>query len=417
MDPSLRRIRVPASVLALALLAHTAFAEPAQMETVELVPEDRAGWSVSNLFAPFAGLLRGDPDYWYETRVLEIDTTPPGAILDLFYVRSNFQKGYEQADAPVRVILPSRVEAGPRDGLTIRALLDGHRQQEVHVPIRSSQRQVMIDLEPLPNQLQALTHVYLGGRASLTFITDEALTFRVQKESQGFQLVLTETGIAPGAAATLEGIHSSLIDEIRPQQLGEDLVVRVKLSDAARRDQITPRSYQAYDPVRGLHSFRLDLAPSDGGAAAVAAARAALDRIDRRHVSGCALEWDRSLREQLEAGDLARALAPSGSFTDPYLRAAMRRLGEVSPDASVRLGDGTTFRVDTPIELMAAASQAHEVQGYLALLRRFVAEMEAPDDRDETLRGLVAPEVPWSRFEGMLEAARGRERRCLARAS
>lgn len=397
-------------LLAIALLARAALAEE---ETVELVPEDRAGWSAANLLAPISGLLRGDPDYWYEPRFLHIDTTPPGAVLDLFYVRSNFQKGYEQADAPVRVRLPKRIEAGPRDSVTIRALLDGFRQREVRIPVRSSQQEVVIELEPLPNSLVALRHVYLAGRASLDFLTEEALSFRVQKAPNGFQLVLNQTALGSDAAATLEGARSPLIDEIKAQQLGEDLVVRVALSDAARSVGVEPRSRQSFDPVRGLHSFGLELAPADGGAAAVERGRAALERIGPDAVAGCAAAWDAGLRAELDPAALARALSAQGAFTDPYLRAAMRRLGEISPDGTVRLADGTRFVVSAPIELMAAANQAHEVEGYLALLRRFVEELEPPDHRRETLRGLVAPEVGGARFDQILDAADARERACL----
>ena len=387
----------------------------AEEETIELIPEDRAGWSASNLFAPIGGLLRGNPDYWYETRTLRIDTTPPGAILDLFYVRSNFQKGYEQADAPVRVLLPSRVEAGPRDTILVRAVLDGFRHREVRVPVRSNQDEVVIELEPLANSLVALTHVGFAGRASLTFLTKEALSFRVQKARRGFQVVLTETAITSDAAETLNGVNSALIEEINAQQLGEDLVVRFALRDGARDDLVEPRSRQSFDPVRSLHSFSLDLAPPDGGAAAVENARAALARIGPDAVAGCALDWDRSLREQLDPAALARALAARGAFTDPYLRAAMRRLGEISPEGAVHLTDGASYRVDVPIELMAAASQAQDVIGYLAFLRRFVAELEAAPYRPETLRGLIAPELPASRFEAILATADARETACRSR--
>ena len=63
-----------------------------------------------------------------DAEVLEIDgetvlveTSPAGAMLDLFYVRSNFQKRYEQAEAPARVVLPPRVEAGPRGMIGVGA--------------------------------------------------------------------------------------------------------------------------------------------------------------------------------------------------------------------------------------------------------------------------------------------------------
>ena len=86
-------------------------------DVVELIPDDPPSWTPNNLFAPVTGLFLGGPGYWYENRVIEIETSPPGAVLDLFYVRRNFQKRYEQADAPVRVILPSRIEATSRDSL------------------------------------------------------------------------------------------------------------------------------------------------------------------------------------------------------------------------------------------------------------------------------------------------------------
>ena len=157
----------------------SAFAQ--EPDVVELIPEDRAGWTATNLFAPITGLFLGGPGYWYRGRHIDVETVPPGAGLDLFYVRSSFQKRYEQADAPVRILLPSRIEASPRDSVTIRALLDGYRQQEVRVRVRSREEHVVIELAPLPNTLLALTHTVVAGRGSLTFVTKEALTFRLQK--------------------------------------------------------------------------------------------------------------------------------------------------------------------------------------------------------------------------------------------
>ena len=112
-----------------------------------------------------------------------------------------------------------------------------------------------------------------------------------------------------------------------------------------------------------------------------------------------------------------RALAMKGAFTDPYLRAAMKRLGEVSPDSEVVLIDGTIYRTWIPLELAAAASQAAEVKGYLVLLRRFVAELESSPYRRETLRGLIAPEVSPAGFEAMMDEAEAAEQRCSASAS
>jgi hypothetical protein len=171
--------RVLAFALALSACAWSplsAAAEDEELEIVELQPDDPAGFSGTHLFAPITGLFLGGPGYWYAPREVVVRTTPPGAYLDLFYVRRNFQKGYTQAEAPARVVLPSRLEAGSRDHLTIRAFLEGYRQKETIVRVRSREEEVLIELEPLSNSLVSVTHLYFAGRASLGFLTKEALT-------------------------------------------------------------------------------------------------------------------------------------------------------------------------------------------------------------------------------------------------
>jgi len=385
----------------------------AEREVIELIPSDRSSWGATNVFAPVTGLFMGGPGYWYAAREIEIDTTPSGALLDLFYVRANFQKRFEQAESPILLRLPSRIEAGPRDSITIRALLDGYRQEEIHVLVRSREKSLMIDLSPLPNSLEAMTHTYFAGRGSLTFLTKEALTFRVQNASDGFSVVLTETGKTKDAGDTMQGSKSANIKSLKGQQLGEDLVVRVTLTDEAQGN-IEPRSTQGYDAVRGLHQFTINLNPSDGGASAVEKALAALSRIGTMDVTGCALAYDRSVRNQLERDALSRALAPSGAFTDRYLRGALKRLGEVSPEGLISLANGSKFRPHIPIELSAAGTQSFQATGYLALLRTFVAELEPAEFRRNTLRGLLAPEVANEDFDAIVEVAERLETECGA---
>jgi len=382
-------------------------------EVIDLVPDERASWGATNIFAPITGLFLGGPGYWYKAREIEVETVPPGAVLDLFYVRASFQKRYEQADSPVVIRLPSRVEAGPRDSVTIRALLDGYEQQEVHVKVRSRQEKVVIELAPLANSLVAVTHTYLAGRGSLAFLTRESLNFRVQKTREGISLVLMQTRLDPAATATIDGVTSPLVASLWAQQLGEDLVVRVRLTEAAMAEHVEIRSRQAFDSVRDLHTFGLDFVPGNGGEA-VERARAAFDRIRPDAVRGCALVYDAAMREQLDRAALARALAPSGSFTDPYLREAMKRLGRFSPGGAVTLTDGSEFHVEAPIELMAASTQSAEVTGYLALLRSFVQHLELPANQRSTLRGIVAPELAIGRFDAIVDEAEARERGCRA---
>jgi hypothetical protein len=142
-------------------------------------------------------------------------------------------------------------------------------------------------------------------------------------------------------------------------------------------------------------------------------AKAALARIGPPQVSGCRARFDATLRSNLDHSDLARALAVVG-FTQPYLRAAMRRLGEISPDGVVVLADGTAYRTAIPLELEAAQSQASDVRGYLVMLRSFVDALEPEPYRRETFRGLVAPEVVPSSFDALMAAAEAAEQSCLA---
>jgi len=396
----------------LALVAWLGLAAPlaAAGETVELAPTERPSWSLTNLFAPITGLFLGGPSYWYAPRRIEIETVPSGALLDLFYVRRNFQKGFEQAESPVTVVLPSRIEAGPRDTLVVRAVLDGYRHREQSIAVRSRETTLEIQLEPVANSLVAFAHVGLAGRASLEFWTEEPIAFRMQQGAGVPTLILPQTAARPEAQAGLAGARGPLVDSLTAQQLGEDLVVRLAFSDEGRRAEL--RSRQVEDPVRGLHLLALDLVPPDGGAASVERARAALARIGPQDVAGCAAAFDAGLREGLDPERLTRALSPRGAFTDAYLRAALRRLGEVSPGGAIELRDGTRYRPDVPLELAAAASEPAQAKGYLALLRRFAAELEAEPWRREALHGLVAPELPRAVFEAALSAAEAAESAC-----
>jgi len=402
---SSRSSRALARVLALALLGAIALgASGSTVPTVDLVPADRASWRPRNLFA----WLR--PGHNYDPRIVLVETSPAGAMLDLFYVRSNFQKRYEQTEAPARVVLPPRVEAGPRDALVVRAFREGYRQREVSVRIQSDQDRILLELEPLPNTLVAASHVYFAGRGSLSFLAKEALTVRVQERGDGFSVVLAETALAKEVEATFAGMQSPLVEAVEWLQLGEDLLVQVQMPKG-QRPLYDLRSRQMRDELRDLYVYSVDLVPSDGGVDAVRRAREALARIRPEQVTGCASVFDESLRAQLDGEALARALAPRGTFTDPYLRAAMKRLADLSPGSRVQMADGSTF-TSSPIELSAAMGQAAQAKGYLALLRAFVREIEVQNGRRDTLRGLIAPEVPPAVFAEALGAAERREASC-----
>jgi len=387
-------------------------AEEEYREVLDLRPDDPASFGMRNVTAPVTALFRGY-GYWYGAREIEVETTPSGSLVDLFYVRSGFQKRFEQAETPVTVVLPKRIEAGPRDSVTIRAFHEGYRQKIEVVKIASRTSKVVIDLEPLPNVLDALSHRYFAGRSTISFLTREQLTFRVQEAADGFSVILTETAMSPEARSAVEGMRSPLVAEVLGQQLGEDLLVSVVLSDEAMASTEI-RSRNGHDAARDLHDFTVELIPDDGGAEVIARALAALAALDAEDVSGCALDYDSSLRRQLDAGALSRALTPRGAFTDRYLRAAMRRLGEIAPGGVVEFSDGSKFRPAVGFELEVALSQAGGATGYLVLLRDFVAGLETEEFARETLRSLIAPELDPLSFGVIVDKAEAAEASCLA---
>lgn len=381
-------------------------------EVIDMQPEDLASFGMKNVAAPLGSLFRGFGHY-YGTRKIEIDTTPSGGMVDLFYVRSNFQKRFEQAETPVQVILPARVDAGPRDALTIRAFREGFRQKQVSVRIDSTTDEVILDLEPLPNTLDGLSHRYFAGRSTVGFLTKESLSFRVQERDDGFSVILTETAMSPEATASLDLMRSPLIEEVYSEQLGEDLAVKVTLTEAAH-GQTEVRSRQQYNAARDLHEFVLELVPKAGSGAGVDRAIAALASIREADVTGCALVFDARLRDELDSGSLNRALAPEGAFTDRYIRAAMRRLGEVVPGGVVKFTDGTKYSPTIPIELEVSLNQASRAEGFLALLRQFVFDLEVEQYQLETFRSLIAPELDSATFEVVMTKANAARDQCLA---
>jgi hypothetical protein len=396
-----RQLAVTVSLL---LLVAPGWSTAETTETVVLKPDRPASWRPSRIFA----FLR--PGHNYGERSIEIETTPSGATIDLFYIRANFQKRYEQTESPAKVILPHRAEAGPRDAVTIRAFAEGYRQKEVSLRVASSQDKVLIELDALPNSLVAVSHTYFAGRASLAFLTEEPLTVRIQNQGPGFNVILAETARGPELGDSLDGIRSPLIDAVESLQLGEDLLVRVKTPPGEKDIQL--RARQSREDLRDLYVYSVDMIPAGGGVELVARARQTLAGIGAEDVSGCAATFDASLRGALDPASLSRALAPKGAFTDPYLRAAMKRLGEVSPGRRIAMIDGSTFNSANPIELAAAMSQPAEARGYLALLRTFVNRFEGGEYGGETLRSLLAPEIGATRFNRILEEAEAAERSC-----
>ena len=308
------------------------------------IPEDRAGFRARNIFA----WLR--PGYSYGERYIDVTTTPPGAMLDLFYVRSNFQKRYEQTEAPARVVLPKRVEAGPRDAVNIRAFLDGYRQREVSVRVSSSQRRRCTSTSsrcrtgstPCPTPTSPAAPRSPSSRRSRS-------TVQVQEVEGGFRVILSRDGEDRGRdrrAST--GVHEPA-DRSRWRRSSSARTCSCASSSrrasasraAAATSSAAARRATSCATSGSTTSTSCPPTAAPRGRAARADALAAIGAGD---VSGCAAQLRRSAcASALEPAALARALAPRGSFTDPYLRTAMKRLGEVSPGGRIAMRDGSSF--------------------------------------------------------------------------
>ncbi len=372
-------------------------------ELIDLAPDRRASWSGEKLLAPLTRLFLGS-GYWYEPRELRVETTPSDAVLELFYVRANMQRGYEQGEAPARVRLPARIDTSDRDVLSIRASAPGYRTATLQLPVRSRQATVQIDLEPVANRLLAVEHRYFAGSGVLRLLTRERSTLRLQKGAGGFTLVLLETSLDPVALAQLGELQSGLLLRAEAQALGEDLLLLVG-SPAVADGRVELRASQDEDRVRGVHALSLVLAPADAEASRVRRARERLAGLDASSVSECSLRFDRALRASLDPELLARSLSVYDPFIGRYVRAALRRLGEIAPDHALLLVDGTRFRADVPLEFEAAAGRAGEAIGLLALFRDLVAALEPAELRAATLRSVIAPGLSRERFAVALAGA------------
>ena len=89
----------------------------------------------------------------------------------------------------------------------------------------------------------------------------------------------------------------------------------------------------------------------------------------------------------------------------------------IPPDPDAILAASATAMGDVTsvaFELEVALSEAGNARGYLALLRRFVAGLEAESYRRDTFRSLVAPELDPMSFGVIMDKAEAQERACLA---
>ncbi len=390
------------SLLSSCLLVFPAFAQESEPERIELMPDEKAGWSPRNLAAGLTTLVRG-PSYWYEDKELLVETVPANAQLGLYFIRSNFQKRYERAVAPVRVVTPRRVHATSRDVVVVRAALAGYLMSERKFRVFDLPEKVLIELQPLPNSLVFLSQTHLAGRSTLTLRTTAEPDLRISKSrgSSGFTLALTQTANKLESAPGAGGGH---IDAIHVNQLGEDLVVSVSTGEP----DLEVRSKMRYDPIRKEHAYVLDLMRRGERPPSNAQIRREIERARFNRGDPCAAAFEEVLRSRLDDRALARAFRPSGGIAEFYQREAMLQLGRLNTGTVEDL-NGEAYRTGSPIELALALQSVGTVRDYLALLGAIARTQSDPEG---FLRALTAPEMSPDEFSEIYREALAARRRC-----
>ena len=371
-------------------------------KVVDLTPADRAAWTPKNALIGLSVAL-GGWNYWYGERMIQVETVPPDADLGFYYLRQNFQKAFERAQAPVSVRLPIRADTTPKDAVRIHASANGYLAKDVSFASKNVPAVVTITLSALPNSLVFLGQTSFAGRTTLTLRTTEQPEVRLSKSSRssGFTIALTRTALKLDGTVSGSGARLKSIDAT---QIGEDAVVRVE-TDAP---DVEVRSKQSFDPVSSQYVSVFDLVRPGTSAPSDAEIRARLESAPFAPSSVCDARYAEALRTGLGDAAIADALRPSGGITDLYRREAMLRLGRFS-EGSVRTEVGETLHTGSSLELALALQSAATVEGYLALLGGLARSEPQPAD---ALRSLVAPQLSAAEFAPVYEAAEAARTGC-----
>lgn len=388
-------------LIAAFLTALPAFAQESEPERIELIPEEKAGWSPRNVGAGVSTVFRGT-DYWYENKEFLVETVPTEAQLALYYIRSNFQKVFERAVSPVIVVAPKRIHATSKDVITVRVASPGYLTKEVKFRVFALPENVVVKLDPLPNALTFLGHTHLAGRSTITLRTTEEPEIRISKSrgSPAFRLALTQTANQLEAKPKPSGI----VEKLTIDQVGEDLMVAVKSSTP----EIDVRSKASYDPIRKEHIYILDITEKGSRPPDSTQVRRELDAVRYARGGRCNEIFADTLRQGIDEQMMARAFRPSGGLAEYYQREAMMRLGRLN-SGSVQSASGEAYRTGSPIELAMALQSASRVRDYLSFLG---AVARTRPDPPEFMRALLAPEMSASEFNEVYDRAVAAQRSC-----
>ncbi|MCP4004012.1 MAG: hypothetical protein GY725_07440 [bacterium] len=371
----------------------------AEPESIDLQPPERAAWSPRNIVVGISSFL-GRWNYWYAEREVLIETVPAEAAVGLYYIRSNFQKRYEQARTPVLITLPPRVDTTTKDNVKIHVMADGYLSKNVGFNSRKIPSAIVIQLEPLPNNLVFFGHTDLAGRTTLTLRTTEEPDVRVSKSRgfAGFTLALAETADKLEDGGAVSGGH---VTSVEVAQVAEDVLVRVKTLNA----DVEVRSKNGFDPIRKEHILTLDLMEKGTRTPSGAQIRSALQVPGFSLGDPCLRIGADVLRRDIDPQLLARAFRPTGSLADLFRREALKRLGRLNK-GTIRTDSGDMLRTGSPIELELGLQTASRVIDYFELL---IAFARTRPDPQTSLRSLVAPEMGSAAFAPLwseIEASR-----------
>lgn len=363
-----------------------------------LQPDRIAQWT--NLVP---ALLR--PWRYFGERVVHVESTPPGALLEVSYLRDGARRLYEETRAPVALHLPSRLVASSSDVVQLDAFAPGFRPARRHVALHGDREAVRLELEPSANRLVRAWLRTLGGATSIMLFTEGPLDLQVGRSPGRLTLVLADTTAEEAATALLTSMAGPFTGA-RALQLRESLVLRLALEEPGVP---SPRFLRGEDAATEMHrtEVRLPAAPTRPRWADRVADAAA--RADPR--APCADAFDRALRAELDETALARALTLPDPRLAPLRDAALGALAAADAEGRVQLLDGTRLDPARPVALAIARSRAAEVRGLLAAFRTLLADL-APDPA-EALRGVVAPALAPDAFAPRHAAAVRAETACL----
>ncbi|HEY8122824.1 MAG TPA: hypothetical protein VII78_15990 [Myxococcota bacterium] len=382
-----------------ALLSVAAIAE----ERVALVPERPPPWRISRALAGLRDGARA-------ARELRVETAPPGAQLELAYLRDGAQLALARGVAPLVALLPAAALTGDGDRVVVRAQLPGFAEREIDQAALRAESTLRIALTPLPAGLRAISLLELADRSRLTLRSDRPLGARLTPTEQGWRLVLADAAFDARIEAAVAGLRGNAIEGAALKPVASDVMLELTIREDGRELRLAQES----EPVRGVGRLSLEWLPADGGAGALARVHRALARLGARSLDACAESFERTLCDALGSQALARALAPSGAFSDAYVVLALERLAALSPRGEIALRDGSRLRIDGSAARALAVARAPEVRGLLVALRELSAALAPAGASEAALQAWIAPESARDEFVAAYARAVQAEASCRA---